>query len=210
MKKGILITFEGGEGSGKTTQYKLFRDYLKEIDPMFFGRPVREPGGTVIGERIRAILLDPSIDSMSIRAETLLFEAARAQIVDEILGPAIENGRTVVLDRYFDSTTAYQGSARGIGVEKTRLLNHFATNGLAPDLTFLLDIDPLVGLERATREATDRLEAESIEFHNAVREGYLEAARLDPERVYVIDATASIEDIFNQITERYSQYLEGR
>lgn len=210
MKEGILITFEGGEGSGKTTQYKLFREYLQTTDPMFFEAPVREPGGTAIGERIRAILLDPAIESMSARAETLLFEAARAQIVDEILAPALAEGRTVVLDRYFDSTTAYQGSARGIGIETIRWLNDFATGGLAPDLTFLIDIDPVVGLERATREATDRLEAESIKFHNAVREGYLEAARLDPERIHVINATASIEAIFERIITRYSQYLEGR
>ena len=146
MMKGIFITFEGIDGCGKSTQCELLKDYLTDNGKDFIF--VREPGGTVIGERIREILLDKKNTQMTARTELMLFEAARAQITDEVIRPALEEGKTVICDRFFDSSSAYQGKARGMGMEFVSDLNMAATGGLKPDITFFFDISAEEALER--------------------------------------------------------------
>lgn len=208
MKKGILVTFEGGEGSGKSTQHKLFVENLRRggsdvVEP-------REPGGTEVGEKIRLILLDPANKTMGDIAELLLYEAARAQIVHEVVRPALEAGKTVVMDRFFDSTTAYQGYAREIDLERINWLNDYATQGIVPDITFVFDIDPEEGIKRATKETTDRLEAEDMSFHHRVRQGFLDIAGKNPGRVFLLYGTLPIEELEKQVVFHYTRFLEGR
>lgn len=195
---GRLITFEGGEGTGKSTQIGLLAERLRRT-----GRVVvtlREPGGTAVGEAVRAVLLDTEHVTMSARAELLLYAAARAQLVEEVIVPALARGEVVLCDRYRDSSTAYQGHARGLALDMVRELNHAATGGLVPDLTILLDIDPSVGLQRATKSAAaDRLESEDLAFHERVREGFLAIAESEPGRVKVVDAALTPEEIAERI-----------
>jgi dTMP kinase len=184
--RGRLITVEGLDGAGKTT---LVGRLAAELDAR--GRPVfvlREPGGIEVSERIRALLLDPAL-RICPRAEALLFAAARAQLVDEELRPLLERGDWVLLDRFVDSSLAYQGAGRELGVEGVRALNEFGTGGLAPDRTLLLRIPPEVGLARLAGEAdADRLEREKAEFFAAIARAYDELAAAEPERIAVIDA----------------------
>lgn len=198
MKKGILITFEGPEGGGKSYQIERVKEFLEEE-----GREilvVREPGETLMGEQIRRVLLNPKNKEMEPRAETLLFEAARAQLVEEVIKPALAQGKIVLADRFFDSTTAYQGYGRGLPLGEIDRLNRFATGGLVPDLTILLDIDPELGLERRKKSGKeDRLDAEGLEFHRRVREGYLKLATEDSQRWRVVDAGRSPDEVFEQI-----------
>lgn len=204
--KGTFITFEGIDGCGKSTQCEMLKDYLKErgVDFIF----VREPGGTVIGERIREILLDKKNSQMTSRTELLLFEAARAQITDEVIKPALEEGKIVLCDRFFDSSSAYQGMARGMGMEFVSDLNMAATGGLKPDITFFFDISAEEALERRGKrgEASDRIELAGLKFQEDVRAGYLELAKRSEGRIITIDATKGIEEIFEVVKGS----LEGR
>lgn len=192
--KGIFITFEGGDGCGKTTQSATLADAVQAT-----GREVvrlREPGGTAISEKIRAILLDPANSEMCDQCELLLYEAARAQLVGEVIAPALERGAVVICDRFFDSTFAYQASARGIPEETVLTANRLGSCGVSPTRTLVFDIDPQVGFERARKRGeADRLEGEGLEFQKLVRAGYLRLAELESERVRVIDASGTIEEV---------------
>ena len=189
---GIFITFEGVEGAGKTTQIALLKEVLERDG--FSVCLTREPGGDKVAEGVRNLLL--SCD-MNPRAELLLFLASRAQNVAQVIRPALEAGRVVICDRYIDSSVAYQGVARGLGVEQVRTLNLFATGGLFPDITFLLDLSPEIGLAR--QQDKNRMEAESLEFHQKVRQGFLEEASNYPNRFCVIPAELSVEKLHNEI-----------
>jgi dTMP kinase len=183
MPRGRLITVEGLDGAGKTTVVEGLAAALGNVDVL------REPGGVELSERIRALVKDPALD-VSPRAEALLYAAARAQLVAERLEPLLAAGRTVLLDRFVDSSLAYQGAGRGLGVEEIRELNAFATGGLAPDRTLLLRIDPAAGLARAAgrSEHADRLEREEVAFFAAIAAAYDALAAAEPERFAVIDA----------------------
>ena len=191
--RGILISLEGGEGCGKSTQLQLLSQSLTEAGASVL--IVREPGGTRIGEAVREILLDPASDGMAAQAELLLYEASRAQLVQDVVAPALDAGQVVICDRFFDSSSAYQGYGRGLGLEAVEALNSFATDGLEPDLTIVLDLDPAVGLERATKQGADRLEAEELDFHIRVRDGFRLIAQRHPERVKLVDASSGISDV---------------
>lgn len=203
MKKGLFITFEGADGCGKTTQMKLLAEHLEKQ-----GHDVlltREPGGKGIGEKVREILLNYD-GEVSDRCESFLFLADRAQNIDIIVNPAVEAGKIVLCDRHTDSTVAYQGYGRGLDLDRINLLNTIATNGKKPDLTFVFDIDTETSMKRVGKEK-DRMESAGIEFHNRVREGYLKIAQQEPERIIVIDASKSIEEIhekvLNQIAKKF-------
>ena len=199
MMKGIFITFEGIDGCGKSTQCEMLKDYLTEYGKEFIF--VREPGGTEIGERIREILLDKKNTQMTARTELLLFEAARAQITDEVIKPALEDGKIVICDRFFDSSSAYQGMARGMGMDFVANLNMAATGGLKPDVTFFFDISAEEALVRRGKrgEASDRIELAGLKFQEDVRQGYLELAQSSEGRIVTIDANLGIDEIFEQV-----------
>lgn len=203
MSNGMFITFEGADGCGKTTQQMLAADYLesKGYEVLI----TREPGAKGLGEDIRKILLDYK-GPVSERCESLLFLADRAQHVDNMILPAIEKGQIVLCDRYTDSTVAYQGYGRQQNLVRINKLNDFATNFLKPDLTFVFDIDVETSMQRVGKEK-DRLESEGKEFHNRVRNGYLEIAKQEPERIKVIDASMSIEEIHEEVKKVIDFYL---
>ena len=205
MGKGLFITFEGIDGCGKSTQFQMLKDHLTSLGKDFI--VVREPGGTVIGEKIREILLNKKNDSMRPLTELLLFESARAQITEEVIKPALENGTSVLCDRFFDSTYAYQGYARKLGADKVLMLNELATGGLEPDITFLIDIPVSVALERRgiRGEADDRMEALGTAFQEDVRKGYLEAAEKFP-RIKVIDGKDEPSVVFEKVKKYYEEY----
>lgn len=209
--KGKFITFEGPEGSGKTTQLLLLAKHLKEN-----GCPVvatREPGGTEISEKVRNILLDASNLNLSNRTELLLMVASRAQNTAEVIVPALKQGKIVLCDRYSDSTLAYQSYGRGFDLEVTRQMCLFATDGLQPDMTLLIDIDPELGLERAKltgKSSTpakkhDRMESQGLEFHRRVREGFLKLAEAEPDRFRVLNSKGTIEEIHSQILKHIKE-----
>lgn len=206
MGRGIFITFEGIDGCGKSTQLRMVKERLTSEGRDFI--EVREPGGTTVGEKIRAVLLDKKNDSMVPLAELLLYEAARAQITEEVIKPALENGTIVICDRFFDSTIAYQGYARELGFELVDSLNKIATAGLKPDITFLLDLSAEDALKRriGRGEEEDRLEALGTSFQVKVREGYLKAASED-SRIKVIDAGKTPDEIFKDINTWLSEIL---
>ena len=198
MVRGVFITIEGCEGTGKSTQVRLLAESLQAAGLVV--TVVREPGGTRVGEAVRTILLDPAHDGLDPRAELMLYEASRAQLVREIIQPALATGGVVVCDRFTDSTTAYQGYGRGLPLDEVIGLNRFATDGLQPDVTILLDLDPAEGLERAISEAgADRLEAEHLDFHRRVRDGFLAISSADPERVRVLEAGGTREELAAEI-----------
>jgi len=193
--QGWLIVFEGVEGAGKSTQLELLRQALEKA-----GRKVvatREPGGTPVGERVRSILLDPAA-TVHPRAEALLFAAARAQHVEQVIRPALERGEVVLCDRYLDSSLVYQGAARGLGQEPVAAINRFATAGLVPDLVVLLRLDPAEGLARG-RGGRDRIESQDLEFHRVVARAFLELAAADPERFAVVDAAQPVDRVALQV-----------
>jgi dTMP kinase len=194
---GTFITFEGGEGSGKSTQIRLLADKLEAAGLNV--RVLREPGGTVVGEAVRRILLDPDHAELGVSAEILLYEASRAQLVDQVIRPALAAGEVVLCDRFYDSTTAYQGHARGIDLPRIAELNLAATGGLTPDRTLILDIEPALGIARATAETTDRLESEDLAFHQRVRDGFLAIAADEPARVRVVDASGTAEQVADRV-----------
>ena len=198
MSKGLFITFEGIDGCGKSTQLNLLKEEFTSKGIRYI--EVREPGGTAVGEKIRTILLDRKNDSMTRMAELLLFEAARAQITEEVIVPALSDGINVICDRFYDSTTAYQGYANKMGRDLTDFLNLKATNETYPDITILLDIDPQTAYERRTGrgEEEDRIEKQGLSYQEKVREGYLELAKTE-ERIKVIDASDSPDVIYGNI-----------
>ena len=200
---GLFITFEGTEGCGKSTQIKALAARLQQL-----GKPVlqtREPGGTSLGEAIRNLLQhDTAGAQMTPEAELLLFAASRAQLTRETILPALAEGRIVLCDRFMDSTTVYQGVARQINHEAVAGLNRFAVGNARPDLTFLIDIDPEVGMQRVrarSNDQLDRMEREAIEFFQAVRNGYLQLAESEPERFVVLDGAQPIDVLQETIWE---------
>lgn len=206
--KGIFITFEGGEGCGKSTQAKHLSDYLQKQGYNTF--LTREPGGPKISEAIRTMLLSNENHEMDNRTEVLLYCASRAQHTAEWILPKLNAGYIVISDRYFDSTSAYQGAARQIPANDVNALHSFATFGLVPDLTFLIDLDVKTGLGRLDVKKIDRLESESFEFHQRVRDGYLDIAKKNSDRFIVIDGDRPIEVISIDILEIIKKIIKGR
>ncbi|RJQ41700.1 MAG: dTMP kinase [Anaerolineaceae bacterium] len=204
----MFITLEGPDGSGKTQQIQLLADFLVSKGYKVFSS--REPGGTEIGDKIRAILMDLHNTTMHPRTETLLFCASRAQIVEQVIKPKLQEGFIVILDRYADSTLAYQGYGHGNDLKMIRELLTFATGGLKPDLTILLDLDPEVGLKRRKQGGGEwnRLDAYQLALHKRVRAGYLEMAAQEPERWRIISADRSIEVVQSNIQKIILDYLE--
>jgi dTMP kinase len=195
VRSPFFVAFEGGEGTGKSTQIARAAQWLRER-----GHDVletREPGGTPLGQELRRLVLDPA-GHVTPRSETLLYAADRAHHVDTVIRPALEAGRVVLTDRYVDSTLAYQGAGRGL--DDARVVTTWATGGLLPHLTVLLDLDPRIGLARAgARSALDRLEADTLQFHEAVRAGFLALAAEAPDRYLVVDATADEVAVAEQV-----------
>ncbi len=204
IRHGVFIALEGGEGAGKTTQARLLAIWLR--DQGYDVVTTREPGATKIGMRLRAVLLDTAHTGLSARAETLLYAADRAEHVSSVILPALERGAVVVTDRYVDSSLAYQGAGRNQSTDEVATLNQWATGGLVPELTVLLDMPPAGGLGRRARSA-DRLEAEPLDFHERVRRGFLALAGAEPDRYLVLDASKSPEDVSRAIQERVRDML---
>ena len=206
-KKGTFITFEGGEGCGKSTHIDRLVTHLRQDGYQVL--VAREPGGTNVGEQIRHILqYSKQSDAMVPETELLLFCASRAQLVREVIEPALNNGDVVICDRFFDSTTVYQGVGRKITPSAVATINNFAIGTNLPDLTLVIDLDPRIGLERARgRELFDRMENQSLEFYDRVRQGYLDLARREAHRVKVIDGSRPIEAIEKQIWDLVKSVL---
>lgn len=204
---GLFVTFEGGDASGKTTQIGLLADWLKNQ-----GRTVlvtREPGGSDLGNELRDIVLHRR-GFIAPRAEALIYAADRAHHIHEVVRPALERGEVVLQDRYLDSSVAYQGAGRVLDPSEVKEVSLWATEGLMPDVTVLLDVPADIGLTRQASEerAYDRLEAEALEFHERVRDSYLAIAQENPDRVVVIDGTAAIDEVHRAVLERVSQALD--
>ena len=203
--RGVFITFEGGDGSGKSTQIQSVRDWFESR-----GREVivtREPGGTELGTEIRRLVQNGPED-VDARTEALLYAADRAYHVATVIGPALERGAVVLGDRYIDSSLAYQGAARSLGVDEIASLSAWATRGLYPSLTFLLDLPPEVGARRRT-DAPDRMERESMDFHERVRHQYLRLADAEPDRIVVIDAVGTVDEVFSEIRGVLVERFDG-
>ncbi len=195
----MLISFEGLDFSGKTTQIRLLVDRLKSIG--YNTTLVREPGGTPISEKIRNILLDNKNSEMTQIAELFLFSAARNQLINQVILPSMKDGKIVICDRYYDSTTAYQGFGRDINIEAITRINEIATSGTKPDITFFIDIpiDEITKRCLSTNASIDRMESSGEEFYKKVRQGYLEIAKHEPERFFVIDGLLSVDTIHETI-----------
>lgn len=206
MKKGIFITIEGPDGSGKSTQIENIKRFFdaKNIPIVF----TREPGGTPIGERIRSIILDNNCSEMTDLTEALLYAASRAQHVEEVIKPALNEGKIVICDRFVDSSLAYQGYGRHLG-DKVRIINNYAIDGCIPDITFLMKLDPSIGKHRIREDMQDRLEHEKISFHQEVFNGYLELEKKYPDRIFGIDATRGIDEIRDDIYKKLEELLKG-
>lgn len=211
----LFITFEGVEGSGKTTQIRRLRKYLtgKSIPC----RLTREPGGGPIGDKIRKILLNPDHQEMVPTSELLLYEAARAQHVAEVIKPFLRKGGIVLCDRFTDATLAYQGYGRRLDLRWIERLNHFSSQGIKPDVTFLLDCPSDMGLQRALRrnevlkrEKEERFEREKIQFHRRVRKGYLAIAGKEPKRIKIIDTRPGEDKVFDKIRKIVDNLIEGK
>ncbi len=207
----MFITFEGCEGTGKSTQAGLLSTYLESL-----GKKVcltREPGGTALGQNFRQIILNPENQRLVTRAELFLYFADRAQHVEELILPKLEEGIIVISDRYSDATYAYQGGGRGIELDLLRQLNEYACYKLVPDITILLDIDASTGLLRARKnrkefneENGDRIEQQTLDFHERVRKVYLELASAEPDRFLIVDANGTIEDVHARIIEKFTNW----
>jgi len=208
--KGRFITFEGIEGSGKSSQITLFADHLRSQHRAV--TLTREPGGTPIGDQVRKILLDPGNKALDPSAELLLYAASRAQHLKEVIRPALQRGDIVLCDRFSDATIAYQGYGRGLDLDRIHVLDRLVTEGMRPDLTIVLDVDAAVGLARARGrndqqglEAEARFENEELAFHERVRQGYLTLAREAPDRMKVVDAALSplqVQETIREIVDR--------
>ena len=207
MAKGLFITMEGPDGSGKSTQIQFLKEYFEEHGiPCLF---TREPGGTPIGEKLRNIILDKGNAEMCDMTEALLYAASRAQHVEELIKPALEVGKVVVCDRFIDSSIAYQGYGRELG-DAVRVINEYAICGCMPDMTFLMELDPSIGKSRICADVQDRLELERIEFHNRVYEGYQEIAKIYDDRFACINAARDKEAIRADIIGRLEPVLQDR
>jgi dTMP kinase len=205
---GVLIAFEGGEGAGKSTQVRRLQEWL--TNEGLVSRATFEPGATPSGAGIRAIVLDRAHTGIAPRSEALLYAADRAQHVHDVLRPALDAGEVVITDRFVDSSLAYQGAGRTIPIDDVRMLSRWATQGLRPDLTILLDLPPEVGLARARgRAVADRLESESLDFHQRVRQTFRALAEADPDRYLVLDARQSPDQIAAAIRVRIADLLSG-
>lgn len=205
--RGIFISMEGPDGSGKTTQIDLLKKYLESIgyDDILV---TREPGGTAISEAVRSVILNPEYKEMGYMTEALLYASARAQLVSEVIAPALSSGKAVISDRFVDSSVVYQGMARGLGIETVYEINKFAIQGIMPELTIHLDLPATVGLARAKgRAELDRMELESVEFHEKVAQGYRNLAALAPDRIKTIDATQPVEQIHKTIVRYVNDIL---
>jgi len=201
--RGVFVTFEGGEGVGKSTQSLLLADRLRDAGAVVLR--TREPGGTPVGDRIRDLLLDPDV-VMDARTELFLYQASRAELTARVIAPALERGEAVICDRFYDSTTAYQSFGRGIGADAVRNLNLAATVGLRPDVTVLLALDLDEAMRRATTAGADRIEAESLDFHRRVIEGFEAIAAAEPERVVRVDASGSAAEVGERVWEALSKH----
>jgi len=198
MVRGYFITVEGTDGAGKTTQIKLIEDYLKSKNKSVV--VTREPGGTSIGEKIRDILLDSQNSEMGMITEMLLYASARAQLVSEVIRPAIEEGKVVICDRFVDSSYVYQGFGRGIDLKIITDVNRVALDGLVPDITLFFDLNPVEALRRRKNSTElDRIEKEKMDFHKRVYNGYKKLAMLYSDRINCIDSDRSIEEIFDDV-----------
>ena len=201
MKMGEkrFITFEGGDGTGKTT---LIERLAKDLESQGYSiLKSREPGGSRISEQIRNVILNIENTEMDYMTEALLYAASRRQHLQEVIKPAINNGKIVILDRYVDSSLAYQGYARGIGIDKVYAINNYAIDGFFPDLTIYIDVAPEIGISRIknNHRDMDRLDLEKIEFHKKVREGYLKVSQMFPERIKVVDGNKTIDEIYSEV-----------
>lgn len=209
MKKGIFISVEGSDGSGKSTQIENIKKFFKDkgIDIVF----TREPGGTQIGEILRNLVLDKNLKEMDDMTEALVYAAARAQHVAQVIKPALNEGKIVICDRFVDSSIAYQGYGRGLG-ESVKIINDFAIAGCMPDVTFLMKMDPRIGRRRIKADQQDRIELEKDDFHIKTFEGYLELERQYPDRIVGIDASRTIEeikiDIYNKLEDVLKSVIE--
>jgi dTMP kinase len=208
-KKGLFVSIEGPDGAGKSTQARMLKERLETC-----GREVlltREPGGTPIGEELRRLLLNPNFREMSVICEALLYSASRNQLTVEVIRPALEKKKIVISDRYLDSSLVYQGFAGGAEVEIIREINRWATGGLLPDLTFMLDLDAETGLQRSLQKSgvlgRDRVEEKALAFHRRVREGFLKLAWQEPQRIHVVSARESLPKIHDLIWERIQSFL---
>lgn len=200
----MFITFEGGEGTGKTTLIKTIKTALEQKYDVITSR---EPGGSMICEAIRDVILNPIYKGVTPYTEALLLAAARAQHLDEVIIPALAANKIVLCDRYIDSSLAYQGYARNLGLEFILSINRYATMNM-PDLTFYIDLDPEVGMQRIThRDKYDRLDQETKDFHELVRKGYQEIAKIYPDRIVTIDGNQSIDDITQEIVSHITSRL---
>lgn len=205
MTRGLFISIEGPDGSGKSTQIKKIKEYLnaKGYETVL----TREPGGTVISEKIREVILDKSHTEMASMTEALLYAASRAQHVAEVIKPSLEDGKIVICDRFVDSSIAYQGCGRNLG-EAVEIINRFAVDGCMPDITFLFKLPPSEGKKRIKEDEQDRIEKETLDFHNRVYESYLNLEKRFPDRIQGIDATKTIEEVSAQIIMCIETVLE--
>ncbi len=193
MNKGKFITFEGCEGVGKSCQTRLLKEYLNSTNQEAIF--IREPGGNAVSEKIRKLILDPNNNDITDLCEAMLYSAARAQLIGQVIAPALDSGKLVICDRFIDSTIAYQGFARGLGVDKIKTMNELVCGEYMPDLTIFLDLPPSESFKRKGGcDTSDRMELESIDFHNKVYEGYLEASRMYPNRIVRISPRGTKQD----------------
>ncbi len=208
MKKysGLLITFEGGDGSGKSTHVELFKNYLASKGIPFFS--TREPGGTDYSEAVRALTKDIRFKDKSPISELMLFESARADIVEKCIIPSLERGEVVVMDRFFDSTLAYQGYGRGLPIDVVEKANEIAVSSLVPDLTFYMRVDPRVAFERKGGADNDVFEADGSSFQEKVIAGFDIIAKQNPDRFVVVDTTREIDEVFNQIISEFESRFQ--
>lgn len=203
--RGLFITLEGADGCGKSTQAAILADRIAAT-----GREVvrlREPGGTAVSEKIRALVLDPENSEMAPECELLLFEASRAQLVRQVIEPALARGAVVVCDRFYDSTFAYQAAGRSLAEQTIRAANALGSCGVALDRTLVLDMDTDAALARATRDGADRMEAEGVAFQRRVREGYLRLVAEEPRRVRRVDATGTVEEVAGRLADALADLL---
>lgn len=207
MERGIFISIEGPDGSGKSTQIENIKKFFadKNLEIVF----TREPGGSAIGDRIREILLDNNCKEMDYMTEAMLYAASRAQHVAQVIKPALEAGKIVICDRFVDSSIAYQGYGRKLG-EAVAVINSYAVAGCMPDVTFLMKLDPGIGKSRvSSRNQEDRLESEKVAFHQEVYNGYLQIEKDNPDRIFGIDASRGIEEIRDDIYKKLEEVLSS-
>lgn len=208
MKKGKFITVEGPEGAGKTTIIDMLASNLAEEGYQVL--QTREPGGIEIAEQIRSVILDKKNTKMDPRTEALLYAAARRQHLAEKVKPALDEGYIILCDRFIDSSLAYQGYARGLGIEEVYSINSFAIEGMMPELTLYFDIDPEAGLDRINQHKgreVNRLDLEKLDFHHKVREGYLKLMELYSERIFKIDASKPLEEVYQQAESKLKERI---